>query len=137
MDAEWKKGLYLPQHDALQDLHSYAPQATFLLNIRPAKDWVRSVTHWFGMGGRFLTHFGVDISDPNIERNRELEYIYKNHSQRVRDFVRDHPSHRLIQVDIQDPMAAKLLARELGIRESCWKKVNENKKRKDEMRGMQ
>lgn len=44
MDGELGKKMYLPQHFTLQELHDYAPSATFLLNLRPAEDWVKSVS---------------------------------------------------------------------------------------------
>jgi hypothetical protein len=36
--------IYLPQHFALEALHAYAPNSTFILNLRPAADWVASVS---------------------------------------------------------------------------------------------
>ena len=62
-------GVFLPQRFHLDKLHTYSPDATFILNLRPSQDWLHSVTNWFGLGGRFLTRFKVDISDPNINRN--------------------------------------------------------------------
>jgi hypothetical protein len=45
--------MFLPQHFHLEELHEYAPNATLILNLRPAEDWVRSIMNWFGHGTLF------------------------------------------------------------------------------------
>lgn len=37
------KGIFLPQHYHLEELHAAAPTATWILNVRDVKDWIRSV----------------------------------------------------------------------------------------------
>jgi len=37
------KGIFLPQHYHLEELHAAAPTATWILNVRDVEDWVRSV----------------------------------------------------------------------------------------------
>lgn len=127
MDAELGRSIHLPQHFDLELLHVFAPQATFLLNLRPASDWVNSVTHWYGLGGRFLTQFRVDIK--KVNRNEALEQIYQNHTRYVRDFVKLHPSHALVEVDISNPQAGASLSDAFGVPSSCWGLHNQNKKR--------
>ncbi|KAL3927027.1 MAG: hypothetical protein SGBAC_013246 [Bacillariaceae sp.] len=39
------KGIFLPQHYHLQELHAAAPTATWILNVRPVQDWIRSVAN--------------------------------------------------------------------------------------------
>ena len=127
MDAELGRTIHLPQYSELDLLHAYAPHATFLLNLRPAREWMNSVTHWYGLGGRFLTHFNVDIN--RVNRNQALEDIYNNHTQFIRDFVELHPSHALVEVDISSPTAGAFLADAFGVPASCWGLHNPNKKR--------
>jgi hypothetical protein len=125
MDAELGKGIFLPQRFQLDALHAYAPNATFLLNVRPSHDWVHSVSNWFGLGGRFLNRFKIDVR--NVNRQEVLREIYDNHTVFVRDFVRQHPSHKLVEVDISSPMAGQVLANAFGVDESCWGQHNRNK----------
>jgi hypothetical protein len=89
---------------------------------------VNSVSNWFGLGGRFLTRF--KIKHTNINRHEVLREIFQNHSDFIRDFVRHHPSHPLIEVDISRPDAGTVLADAFGLDESCWGKHNQNKKQK-------
>lgn len=126
MDAELGSSIYLPQHFDLELLHDYSPDATFLLNLRPAHDWMNSVTHWYGLGGRFLTRFKVDIK--KVNRNQALEEIFDNHTAFVRDFVKSHASHRLVEVDISKPSAGDILSQAFHISSSCWGLHNRNKK---------
>ena len=127
MDAELGRSIHLPQYSELDLLHAYAPQATFLLNLRPAREWMNSVTHWYGLGGRFLTYFNVDIN--RVNRNQALEEIFLNHTQYIRDFVELHPSHPLVEVDISSPTAGAVLSDAFGVPASCWGLHNPNKSR--------
>jgi hypothetical protein len=129
LDAELGASIHLPQHFELDRLHAYAPQATFLLSLRPARDWIHSVTNWYGLGGRFLRRFHVDVK--RVNRTRALEEIYLNHTRRIRDFVRLHPSHPLVEVNITSPDAGRVLSDAFGIPASCWGVHNQNKKRKN------
>jgi len=63
-----------------------------------------------------------DVDEHNRRRN-ELADVYRKHTEKVRDFVRDHPSHRLVEVNVDDPDAGQVLAGEFSgenFRASCW-----------------
>jgi hypothetical protein len=123
-------GLFLPQRFQLDHLHEYAPNSTFILNLRPSADWVRSVSNWFGLGGRFLTRFHIDHN--KVERRLQvLEDIYNNHSNFIREFVRQHPSHTLIEVNITSVDAGRVMADAFGLDESCWAQHNKNRKKEN------
>jgi hypothetical protein len=125
--------MFLPQRFLMEELHAAAPTATLVLNLRPARDWVKSVTNWFGLGGRFLTRFKIDHRRVK-DRHQVLEEIYNNHSQFIRDFVQQHPSHPLVEVDITGENAGQVLADAFGLQESCWGIHNQNKKRPEKGR---
>ena len=128
MDSELGNSIFLPQRFKLDLLHDYAPNATFILNVRPAEEWVKSVSNWFGLGGRFLNLFKIDPK--KVARYEVLKEIFNNHTQFIRDFVQVHPSHSLVEVDISHSSAGTILADSFGLIESCWGRHNENKKRK-------
>lgn len=65
--------------------------------------------------------------DPHI-LNQTLQYIMEYHSQYIRNFCQDHPSHALIEVDITDNKTGQILADAFGLQESCWGHKNENNK---------
>ena len=127
MDAEHRKGMFLPQHFELERLHEFAPSATFILNMRPAADWISSVENWFGLGARFLQTYGYPRhKHREIDRHQVLTEIYKNHSQYIREFVKTHPSHALVEVNITDSSAGNVLAEAFGLSEECWGQHNKN-----------
>ena len=134
MDAEFGNSMFLPQRFQLEELHEYAPNSTFILNLRPAKDWVKSVTNWYGLGGRFLNRFNIDFR--KVDRHKVLEEIYNNHTEFIRNFVQRHPSHGLLEINILSPTAGKILASVFpNLNESCWGLHNKNKKRDNIKKG--
>lgn len=76
--------------------------------------------------------YGIDLNRlppkqlPHL--NATLAYLMDYHSKYVRDFVRRHPSHTLIEVDITNPETGQILADAFGLNETCWGHRNENKK---------
>lgn len=74
-----------------------------------------------------MRRFHIDHRKTN--RTKALEDIFNNHSSYVRQFVDLHPSHRLVEVNIADPNAGKVLAGQFGLNENCWAKHNQNKRR--------
>ncbi len=124
LDAEiGKHVIFLPQHDHLLKLHEMAPDATLLLTLRQSpNDWAKSVLSWFGLGIRFRKTFHLPVAAGISLEEKELALaqLYQNHTQRVRDFVQCYPSHRLIEVVVEDPQTPLVLAAEFGIQPSCW-----------------
>jgi len=60
---------------------------------------------------------------PQLQNSRKgefLERIYQEHSEFVRDFVRRHPSHALVEIDITDEASGKIMADAFGLDEKCW-----------------
>lgn len=144
--------LILPQHHYLEELHQQFPNATFILNLRPTQEWVNSVMRWGTtlrqeIPNEFLAQdhkrgfstfhdhatlqrYGVTHIPPQTvsDLNSTLAYIMDYHSNYVRDFVRRHPSHTLIEVDITRYDTGQRLADAFGLNETCWEHRNQNKK---------
>jgi len=74
--------------------------------------------------GRFVNEYMFHNS--SIERPgkaRALDFlarIYREHNDFVRDFVRQHPTHTLIEVNITALDAGNKLAEAFGLDEQCW-----------------
>jgi hypothetical protein len=80
LSFEQVEGWY-PQIKVLDELHKESPNSTFVLNFRPIKDWLHSVSKWdgmkyrmslFEMPGFILTeqHKGVKIKRKwHLDRN--------------------------------------------------------------------
>lgn len=54
------------------------------------------------------------------DRRNFFSRIYQEHTQMIRDFVRKYPSHRLIEVNITDPLAGTIMADAFDLDASCW-----------------
>jgi hypothetical protein len=134
--------ILLPQHHYLDRIHEQYPNATFLLNLRPVEQWVESVMNWpsglkMELPNEFFAqhqqHNGTSQFDERLHPPRVLSelpdvlrYIFDFHSQHVREFVKQHPSHTLIEVDITDDNAGIILADAFGLNETCWGHFNKN-----------
>ena len=122
----YRPRIFLPQHYHLEELHAYAPHATWILNVRPVDAWVESVSQ---VPAKMLTkqllyeaqsHDPERWAEPNLwslqpyrPTRKFLEEFWEEHIQRVTDFVAAHPSHALIWVNITNPHAGMQLARDL------------------------
>ena len=117
---------YYPQVDAISAIYSEYPDSTFVLNLRPAANWLRSVDNYRGLRGRLIKcdigGFGRDVGKTDAEM---LEW-YHSHADNVREFARAHPSLKLVEVNIEEPDAGDVLERAFGIPSHCWGKENVN-----------
>jgi hypothetical protein len=136
--------IFLPQHYHLQELHDYAPDATWILNVRNVDDWIDSV---MSVDGHMLIRqfiYEVQQHDPfETPKGRKetiafLRRFWDEHVRQIYDFVQNHPSssHQLVTVNISDPNAGLHLARSLGLEKEsrairCWGQHN---KREEEER---
>jgi hypothetical protein len=115
---------FLPQHFSLEQLHADYPNATYILPLRDARDWANSAFSWFQMRGRTINeymYFNQSLPRPGKANAKEfLARIYDEHSNMVRNFVRQHPSHAFIEFNITDPDAGRKLAETFGLEERCW-----------------
>eukprot|EP00980_Cylindrotheca_fusiformis_P022124 scaffold9004_cov107-Cylindrotheca_fusiformis.AAC.4 len=129
-------GIFLPQHYHLQELYEAEPKATWILNLRPIDDWVRSVMNV--PANRLLEQFQEEVAknhvgesssnvtaagekQPNFVRGgrREgdvqfLKEFWTTHIDRVVSFANSHPEITLIQVNISNPDTGLDLADDLG-----------------------
>ena len=66
------------------------------------------------------------LNDTSAHERRRglLEQVYRNHTARVRDFVRRYPSshHVLLEINVDDPNVGQVLAQAFaGFASDCWK----------------
>lgn len=118
-----------PQITNLDEIHAAYPNATFILNLRPVEKWIRSVSKWTGdrrrSGTGYLRQVLTRCDFPGLPAGKggddaDLEAFYNGHSDRVREFVRRHPSHKLVEVNIEEADAAKVMEEAFGISYECW-----------------
>ena len=101
---------FFPQLSLLEELHAEDPNATFVMNFRPIDDWIRSLANWApSMLKRFrLCHlpnlprgFPQNMTDEQDVRDT-MSQFFCSHVQHLRNFVKEHPSHALIELDLYD-----------------------------------
>ena len=114
----------LPQHFSLDVLHRDYPNATYILPLRTPLDWAKSVFNWFDMRGRVISEyvaFNQSIKRPGKAGAIDfLARIYHEHNDFIRDFVRRHPTHALVEVNLTDPAAGEIMATAFGFDAECW-----------------
>ena len=122
-----------PQITHLQEIHDAYPNATFILNIRPTEKWIASISKWTGDRRRaeqgYLRQVFTKCEFPGFPSgtgaiDEELKAFYEGHTKRVKNFVRNHPSHTLVEVHIEDKNSAKVLEDAFGISSECWEVRN-------------
>ena len=63
----------------------------------------------------------ANSTEEHLRRRNDLVLAYERHLQKVREFVESHPSHKLIEIDVDDPDAATILVDAFhGFRTKCW-----------------
>jgi hypothetical protein len=130
--------IFLPQHYHLQEIHEQYPQATLILNTRPSPEWVHSVRTWGNMLARQFANEvhsmeggALALPQGGAQMDLFLTKLFDDHSTLVKDFVKQHPSHILIEVDITKNETGRILADAFGLDVSCWGHVNQNQNRND------
>lgn len=122
---------YYPQISLLDELHELDPDATLVFLFRPMADWIPSLTHWnqmrhrmskFVMPGLVLTPEQLNRNqwlqnNPNGEKNKpetkarkfalmlsdvQLAKWWCGHALHIREYVKEYPSHSLIELDLYD-----------------------------------
>ncbi|KAL3932814.1 MAG: hypothetical protein SGBAC_010679 [Bacillariaceae sp.] len=127
MDVEYPLGIdgyfhrpfrdecFFPQLSLLEEFHRESPQATFLLTFRPIQDWIKSISGW---GSTVMLNRFQLCDFPNLPRgipedleNKTQVYaamaeFWCSHVLHLRNFVREFPSHSLIEMTLEDTMTS-------------------------------
>ena len=120
-------GMTLPQWTYLDQIHGQFPNATFVLNLRDPKHWMKSIDKWKDLRQRFIKIHIPPVLPRGVGANdTDLELFYLAQAQRVRDFVADHPTHELVEVSIESPNAGQIMQDSFGITKECWGVRNSN-----------
>ena len=130
MDGPWDGpdfACFLPQVTGMDQLHAAYPNATFVLPTRSAENWVRSVTDW-QPAEKLRERFGkcnLKVCPKDcVDDDEKFAAFYESHTKAIRWWVQTHPSHRLLEFDVEDPDAAAKLAAATGFTDDCWGQAN-------------
>ena len=121
-------GMTLPQWDYLEEIYAYFPNATWILNLRDPSKWLSSINRWRDLRQRFIDNRFGHFYKGMGEKDEDMLAFYQNQTDRVRQFVKSHPSIKLIELKIDDDdNAGKTLEQHFGISsELCWGNRNVN-----------
>ena len=125
-----------PQIQFLDEIHQEFPNATFILNFRPVLDWISSSRQWYRLAQRWgqCRIPGLHCTGPPraIDNNLtcqddDLVLWWCSHVHHIRHFVKEYPSHALIELDLYDnEEASDLMAQLFQGNASCWGHANAN-----------
>jgi hypothetical protein len=115
---------------ALDNLYRHHPNATVLYITRNVDEWLSSVHRWYLLGKRLLKN----CRGPGYFtqwQEKELDYsllvqMYKDHGNKIREFVAAHPSLTYIEVSLESNETGRQLEDVVGIPKECWTHSNVN-----------
>ena len=112
----------------VNEIHQHFRNATWILNLRNPRAWLNSVDRSKDLRQRFIDHRALpDFPAGKGEKDEEMIEFYELQAQRIRDFVKEHPSHTLVEVQIDSPEAGQVMEDAFGIPRKCWGNKNVNK----------
>jgi hypothetical protein len=120
-----------PQISLLDEIHQEHPHATFVMNFRPVDDWIHSAENWRpNMVARWSKCIvpGL-IKEGEKLTKQEIRNWLCGHVKHVREFVKQYPTHRLIELDLYDTeVSSKAMSSLFNTNATCWgiSNVNEN-----------
>mmetsp|Transcript_18522 Transcript_18522/g.42744 ORF Transcript_18522/g.42744 Transcript_18522/m.42744 type:complete len:542 (-) Transcript_18522:382-2007(-) len=167
LDVNHGEGFY-PQIQLLDELHEVVPNSTFVFLHRPVMDWIQSTKTWMGMRLRFgaFKMPGLQLS-PEERVKADLHHEHKKlvnrtlapneriprsnvltdlqiakwwcgHVLHLREYVREYPSHALVELNLYDgdgttEVLRDLLEADSDARDdqtsSCWGHSNKGRDR--------
>ena len=135
LDGPWTESTaancVLPQVRSLDAIHEAYPEATLVLPLLPAAQWVQSISvgNTANSGKGNLRHNLracnlADIDHPCpaecVDDDEKLAAFYDAHSESIREWVKNHPTHKLVELNVEGLGAGAKLADVTGINASCW-----------------
>jgi len=127
IDGQIDSGMIIPQWTNLHEIHKQFPRATFILNMRDPKKWIKSIDNWTDLRQRFIDlDLGRAFPKGAGKTDPELEAFYLLQAQKVRDFVKSFKSHELVEIDIGSEDTGQIMQDSFGITKDCWGIRNSN-----------
>ena len=123
---------YSSLHDGgLEGIAKYYPYSTILLVTRNATSWHKSIKKW----GTLLHRWGKVCKFDGSYHGEQVQHwnnlyqseskeqywadFYNAHTQKIREFVMNHPSLTYVEVQLEDPKMGEILEYYTGIPSTC------------------
>jgi hypothetical protein len=142
LDQQNPPECWFPQISFLDEIHQEQPHATFVMNFRPVDDWINSARSWANMANRWgrsdcISKIPGLVKDQGREEikgrkltSQEIRNWVCGHVKHVREFVKQYPTHKLIELDLYDTEGSSKVMASLfsANNETCWGQSNANKR---------
>jgi hypothetical protein len=133
MDNGGIRSCFWPQLSALDEIHQDSPNATFVFMFRNVDSWIQSFMLFrngemhreFKKCKNILYTKTKKKGSSSKDRLKQFMCDVVNHA---RNFVAAHPSHQLLEIDLDNPETGTIVSKLFGINDSCWGAHNVNKK---------
>jgi len=123
LDVTFNEGIcFYPQMDALEEIHKYHPNSTFILNTRNVTHWLHSVDNWTDMRQRFIKCNLTDLPAGTGRQDEDMIRFFYRQVDRIREFCKRHPSHALVEIDVESNVTGAILEKAFEIPADCWGK---------------
>lgn len=130
------EGCSYPQITLLDEIHREFPRASFVLPFRPVNDWIRSARDYHNMESRWNNCLlpGLVKKQKQLSK-QDIRNWWCGHVNHVREFVKRHPTHKLVELDLYDAQSSsKALASLFNADASCWGHSNSNVRKRKKWR---
>ena len=138
MDIQMWPDCWFPQISFLDEIHQEFPNATFVMNFRPVDDWIRSARNWGApqsstMAQRWASPILCKYKIPGLINQKgraqlsdqDLRNWLCGHVKHVREFVKQYPTHKLIELDLYNKEASsRSMASLFRANRTCWGKAS-------------
>jgi hypothetical protein len=131
MDNGGIRSCFWPQLSALDEIHQESPNATFVFMFRNVDSWIQSFMLF--QDGKMQREFKKckNILYTKTEKGSSKDRLRQfmcNVVDHARNFVAAHPSHQLLEIDLDNPETGNIVSKLFGINASCWGAHNINTK---------
>jgi len=125
-------GFSFPQLTLLDEFVEGYPNATFILTFRSMQKWYDSIRNWPPrirgphMDDRWREMNILDLPAGMGSNVFEFSDWFCKHVERVRNRLDQHPSHALVEINIDDPENSETISKFFDIDKNCWGHRNVN-----------
>ena len=112
--------------NALERFYRDHPTGTLLMVVRNSTQWYQSTKKWNNLSARW-SRARCEGFPPPGSTAQEWKAFYEQHTQRIRDFAKAHPSLTYIEVPLVAKETGLLLEDVFGVSSNCWGTTNTNK----------
>jgi hypothetical protein len=125
------RSCFWPQLSALDEIHQESPNATFVFLFRNVDSWIQSfmlfrngqLHRQFKKCKNIPYYTNTKKGSTTKDRLKQFMCDVVNHA---RNFVAAHPSHQLLEIDLDNPETGTIVSKLFGINASCWGAHNVN-----------